>query len=250
MANLTYGMAQKLANTRKPDVQIGPAGLKFTFPFLTETVTDYRSAVPTGSGTGIDFICGAFIDNSQNAVQFTLFMEDSGQTILVPAYSQADFELIGLIGAPSVRIRGVTTGNVNVPVTFKNIIGQNTIWSILTPGSIPGVVTVNGSVIALPTNSGPVNRSLTTGALNTPQVLMPANAGRRYLNIMNPYANSAKTNGGLLTVGFGAGVVAGSPGGYDIGPGGSFSFDGSFLPTSQIWISASDAACVVSAMEA
>lgn len=225
-------------------------GLKYTFPFLAQNVTDYRDAIPTGSGNGIDFIVGAFIDNSANAVQFTLYMEDSGQTILVPAYSQADFELIGLIGAPSVRVRGVTTGNVNVPITFKNVPGQNTIWSVLTPGSIPGNVNVTGAVIALPTNSAPVDRSLTTGVLNTPQILMPANAGRRFMNIMNPYANSAKANGGLLTVGFGAAVVGGSPGGYDIGPGGAFRFDGSFLPTSQIWISASDAACVVSAMEA
>lgn len=250
MANLIYGMAQKLANTLRPSAQIGPAGLKYKFPFLTQNVTDYRDAIPMGSGTGIEMVVGAFIDNSNNAVQFTLYMEDSGQTILVPAYSQADFELIGLIGAPSVRIRGVTTGNVDVPVTFKNVPGQNTIWSVLAPGTIPGNVTVTGSVIALPTNSAPVDRSLTTGALNTPQILMPANAGRRYLNIMNPYANSGKPNNGLLTVGFGAGFVGGSPGGYDIAPGGSFTFDSSFLPTSQIWISASDANCAVSAMEA
>lgn len=246
--NNLFGVAQALKNRDYPSLN-KPSGLSFRFPFQSQAVTDFVYQIQL-QPVKLEWITGVFIDNSLNPQPFQLLLADTGQKITVPAYNQASIELLGLY-SDKVSVRGITTGNVDVPVIFLNYVpsGANSIWSVLDPGTVIGTITVNGTVTALPTMATSVDRSLTTGALNTPQSLMPANAARKLMHIFNPFSNGAMTNGGVLAVGIGAGVNVGALGAYEIGPGGSMTFDGFGVPTAQIFISASDANCNVSARE-
>jgi hypothetical protein len=159
--------------------------------------------------------------------------------------------LLGL-ASDKVSIQGSTTGNIDLVVTFLNYVpdSANSIWNVIDPNTVIGVVTVNGVVTALPTVSAFINRSGTTDAvLNTSTVLMVANASRRFMHVYNPFTNAVKTNGGILAVSFANGIHVGMAGAMEISPGGSLTFDGSAVPSQQIWISASDASCVYSAYE-
>jgi hypothetical protein len=242
------GTAQPLVNRYFPDKN-KPRGLRFTFPFLDQAITQFEYQLQL-QPAAMEWISGVFIDNSANQQQFQLLIGETGQRVTVPGYSQAVFELFGLL-TDKVTIVGVTTGNVNVVATFTNYVpdSANSIWSVLDPGTVIGTITVNGTVTALPTTGAPIDRSATIAAAGTPQSIAAANPNRRMLHIFNPMANAALPNAGVLTVGFGAGENYGDPGGYDITPGGSFTFDGSAIPSSQIFISSTDAGAVVSAME-
>lgn len=226
-----------------------PSGLRFLFPFNSDAVTNYNYQLQL-QPVKLEFITGCFIDNSLNAQQFQLIMTDTGQKVTVPAYSQGFFELLGL-SSDKVSIQGITTGNIDLTVTFLNYVpvSGTLIWSVIDPGTVIGAITVNGAVTAYPSASDSVDRSKSIAAANTPEQLMPANGSRRTANIFNPFANSALTNGGVLTVSFGTAKTYGQSGGYDIGPGGSFSLDGFGIPSEIVYISSTDAGAVVSAYE-
>lgn len=249
MANSLFGSAQKVRNREFPKLN-NPAGLRFTFPFNAFAVTSYEYQLQL-QPLGLEWITGCYIDNSQNAQAFQLIMPDTGQRITVPAYSQGVFELLGL-ASDKVSIYGTTTGNIDLTVTFLNYVpdSANSIWNVVDPNTVIGVVTVNGVVTALPSVGSFINRSGTTDAvLNTSSVLMNANASRRILHVYNPFANASKTNGGILAVSFANGIHVGAAGAMEISPGGSLTFDGSAVPSQQVWISASDASCVYTAYE-
>lgn len=248
MPNQLFGVAKSLANRLFPD-RNQPAGLEFTIPFNSNAVTSFTYQLQL-QNVKLEWVTGAYIDNSANAQPFNMTIGETGQQITVPARNQASIELLGLRG-DKLSFAATSTGNVDVKVIFLNYVpsSANSIWSVLDPATVVGTVTVNGTVTALPVVSAYIDRSLTTGALNTPQSLMGANAARRTFNIHNPYANSAKANGGVLTVAFGAGKTYGQAGGFDVAPGGSFPPPGMAVTNQQIFISATDATCVVSAFE-
>lgn len=249
MANTLFGVAAKVRNREFPSLN-KPAGLRFAFPFNTRGITDFSYQLQL-QPAGLEWITGCFVDNSQNAQQFQLIMSDTGQRITVPGYSQASVELLGL-ASDKVSIQGITTGNVDINVTFLNYVpdSANSIWSVLDPGTIIGTITVNGSVTALPSVGAFINRSGTTDAVpNTSTIVMPANASRRILHIYNPYENSAKTNGGLIAIAFATGIDVGEPGAMEVAPGGSLTFDGSAIPSGAIYVSSADASCDFTAYE-
>jgi hypothetical protein len=248
MANPFFGVAKALKNRLFPD-RNGPAGLQFTFPFRTNAVTLFEYQLQL-QPVKLEWITGAFIDNATNAQPFNLLIGETGQQISIPANSQGFVELLGL-NSDKVSITGRSTGNVDVNVTFTNYVplSGTVIWSVLDPSQIIGTITVAGTVTALPTMSDSIDRSATVAAANVAQSLMAANPARKLFNIMNPYANANLANGGILTVSFSASKVYGQVGGYDIAPGGSFNMSGFGMPNEQIFIAATDAGAVVSAME-
>lgn len=249
MANPFFGVAKALANRLFPD-RNKPSGLTFTFPFKTNNVIqfDYQLQLQP---VKLEWITGVFIDNGSNPQPFTLIIGETGQTMTIPANSQANLEVLGLIG-DKVSITGATTGAVDVPVTFLNYVptSANTIWSTLNAGQAIGTITVNGSVTALPTATAFNNGSGTTGGVaNTPVQVFAANANRRFLTLYNPYVNAPKANGGIVGVSFGAGLNVGQPGVLEMAPGGSLRFDGLGITSQSVFVSSSDASCVFSAYQ-
>ncbi len=240
MANNLFGVAQKVRNREFPSLN-KPAGLRFVFPFNTQGITDFGYQLQL-LPAGLEWVTGCFIDNSQNMQQFQLVMSDTGQRITVPAQNQAVIELLGL-ASDKVSIQGVTTGNVDVPVTFLNYVpdSANTIWSVIDPGTVIGSVTVNGSVTALSTVGAFVSGSgLTSASPDTPAQIFAANASRRILHVYNPFVNAALPGSGLIAVAFANGINVGDPGAMEISPGGSLTFDGSAIPSQAIYISSPD----------
>lgn len=246
--NPLFGVAQSLKNRDYP-VLNKPSGLRFRFPFATNSLTDFSYQIQLQPAK-LEWITGCFIDNSLNAQQFQLILADTGQIITVPGYSQASIELLGL-NSDKVSVRGITTGNLDITVIFLNYVppSANAIWSVIDPGTIIGTITVNGSVTALPTSSAPINGSGTLVAPNASVQVFAVNASRRLLQIYNPFVNAQLTNGGVIAVAFAAGIDVGDPGALEIAPGGSLTFDGFGVPSSAIHLSATDAGAVYSAYQ-
>ena len=219
-------MAQALANRLFPS-RNDPAGLRFRFPFNTEAVTEYGYQLQL-QDLKLEWITGAYIDNSRNNQQFTLVFGETGQTLTVPANCQASLEVLGLKG-DKVSIHGATTGNVDVDVVFLNYVpsSANAIWSVIAPGQISGTITVVGSVTPIPMLggfTGPVSNAITTGGVS--QTMFAAKADRRRFMIYNPASSAGQNVGGnppeILYVNFGANAGVNDGTSFEILPGGSF----------------------------
>lgn len=178
--------------------------------------------------SGLTFINGIFIDNSDNTTGFTLFNPVTRQKIFVPANSQASLALVTQSGTDNIEFIASSTGGVVVPVIFRNTEPiSDVIYSTIAAGTIVGAITVQGQVTALPYISGGVDaavQSITAGGVA--QSLFAANAARKGLMIANP-ASGAQQNLGVaapesLLIRFGANPSIGGNGTIEIAPGGYF----------------------------
>lgn len=230
MPNPFFGVAARLANRLFPQKN-APSGLRFSFPFATFATTTIENSIQL-QPAGLEWITGAFIDNSQNTQQFQLLIVDTGQRITVPAYSQASVELLGLI-SDKVTVRGTTNGNIDISVTLTNYVpsSANSVWNTLDPNTIVGSITVNGAVTINPNSSALLDASGNTGAANTPAQIIAAGAGRKYLHIYSMLSNTSK-----IGVSFGTGLNVNVAGVLELVPGGSLVFDGTAVPTQAVFI--------------
>lgn len=183
--------------------------------------------------SGLEWISGVFIDNSENLQQFQLRILETGQRYTIPAQSQASLSLLGIRGADKVSLYGTTIGNVDVPITLQNFEGTGLIWSVVDPGQIVGAITVNGAVTALPSVGTFVDGSGTIAAGNTSQLLFAANPARKGLYIYNLTSSNE-----ILGVSLGGALALDTPGIYEIYPGGSLNFDGLSVPGQAIFVNA------------
>ncbi len=177
------GRAQPLRNKTWPKLN-GPRGLNFNIPLNETARYEYKVQL---NAQGIEWCTGVFVDNSENPQAFFLTMLETGQKYNVPAYSQMSMSLLGIQG-DAFSLLAESTGGVEVPVIFMNIEGADVIWSVIDPGSIQGVVTVNGTVIMQPMLGAfteAATEEITAGG--TSQALFGANAARRKLIVYNPY---------------------------------------------------------------
>lgn len=230
MAMKLFGQAMQVANRFFP-TRNKPSALKFTFPFLDQTVTefDYRIQLQPA---GLEWITGVYCDNSSNSQQFQFIIQQTGQRITVPAYSQAAFEVLGLT-TDMVDIRGVSTGAINVDVYLLNYVpdSANSIWSVIDPGSVIGAVTVNGTVTTLPVCAAIGDSSTTITLGGTPQLVFAQNLTRRVLQIYNLYSS-----GEILGVSFGGALALDTPGILEVAPGGVLIYDAGFIPNQSVYV--------------
>lgn len=230
MGVYTHGVAIKVANRWYPK-RNDPSALQFIMPFQTMNVLEYSQRLQL-QPLGLEYVTGFFCDNSQNPQQFQFAILQTGQRVTIPAYSQGVFEILGTV-TDMVEIYGYTQGNVDVPVFLLNYVpdSANSIWSVIDPGSVTGAVTVNGAVTILPNTGAMLDGSGTIIAGNVPQVVLPANPTRRFLQIYNLYSSNQ-----ILGVSFGAGVNLDTPGLIELVPGGSLIYDGTFCPNQAVYV--------------
>lgn len=225
MANSLFGVAQALANRLFP-TRNSPSGLRFRFPFASMGVTEYSYQLQLQPAK-LEWITGAFIDNSRNTEQFMLVIGETGQRVTIPAHSQGAIELLGLI-TDKVSIYGTTTGNIDVEITFLNYVppSANAIWSVIDPGTVVGAITVNGQVTTTPlvgSFSAPTVNAIIAGG--TSQLLFGAAASRRRIIVYNPATNVGQgivSSPEILWINFGAPAAPDNGTSFEILPGGVF----------------------------
>lgn len=189
---------------------------------------------PLVQNGNIDFVSGAWVDNSANDQVLNIAVAGSKQNIIVPANTQGYFPMLSP-NNPIFTFSCATSPGLIIPVIFYNIPLLPYMWNASTGSGMPvtgdwltnaqlraTAVSVTGpltntqlratAVPVLLNGAVYVDRSIAslTGAS---EMLMTANSGRKVAFIQNVSANNMGVNltGGTAAVG-GAGTVTLIPG--------------------------------------
>lgn len=130
----------------------------------------------------MDFISGAWVDNSANALALTLRVSGSQQQVIYPPYTQGYLPLL----APDRPIFDVSCASspaLIIPIIFYNIpLLPYLINTQGQPVTVSGTVTVNQSAHAF------TDRSLTLDGTN--QTICAAGQANSYFILQNPTGNA------------------------------------------------------------
>lgn len=143
----------------------------------------------------ISFVQTVFVDNSLNSQPVTLTMANTNQKLQVPANSQGYLPM-ALSLQNSIIVQ--TTGGIVLPLQLFNFGIAPCVWSALSPisGGTGGTLPVSDAILESTVSGGAINTQVTgnispTGASGTitvggtAQVLLAANASRKYLRFQN-----------------------------------------------------------------
>jgi len=222
---VNLGPTKGIANIVIP--QQGPRVLACEINFAASPTVEVFTLLSTFMGN-IDYVQGAYVDNSNNPAQLTLLVNSTQQKIILPAYSQGYVSIL-FTQVPDLVVSS-TQANVTVPLHFYNVPIQGSIW--LTNDSAPG----SGGLTDAQLRASPVPVSMGGTAYTdrsiasltgSSQSLAAANANRKILFITNPGATEIWVN--LV----GGAAVANGAGSVPILPNGSILLDTS-APTGAI----------------
>lgn len=144
----------------------------------------------------LDFISGAWVDNSENAQALTLSVAGSQQRVVFPAYSQGYLPLLAP-NSPKFVATCATAPGVIIPIIFYNV---PLLPYLINTQGLP--VTFSGTLTTKRTGLAYSDRSI-ANLSGSSQTLMAANANREVLIIQNIAANSMGVNlsGGTAAIG-------------------------------------------------
>lgn len=176
----------------------------------TASEVDFDFSQPLDNGF-IDFISGAWVDNSANTLALTLQVAGSQQQVIFPAGCQGYLPLLAP-NNPKFIASCASVPGVIIPIIFYNVpLLPYLINTAGQPVTISGTVTVNQAAHAI------TDRSLTLAAGD--QILCAAGQANSYLIIQNPTGNgniSINIAGGDSTV---HGIVIPAGGSYELTKG-------------------------------
>lgn len=178
------------------------------FSSATSIDVDLSNATQAGS---IDFISGAWVDNSSSADTMTITVVPSGQELKVQPGFQGYFPLL-CPNDPKFTVSYPTSPGTIIPIYFHNI-------PLLPYSWFTGNSAVTGTIVQR-IGVAYTNRSI-AALSGASEVLMPANASRSVLIIQNIASHSMGVNmvGGAAAIG--------TAGTLTIPAGGSITFDNS-----------------------
>lgn len=210
----------------------GPKGIPITLDFSTASSIKI-DLLPEEVVQAIEFVQGAYVDNSSNGAALTLTFEITGQKLVVPANSQGTWPIL----APeSTKFTAATTPGAGVaPVLI--------LVNVPLPYSTWGPITVNAPALT-PARGAMTNRSGSIAVANTSQQLMAANAARTGLIIENPISAAGQGIGAVETLYInisGAAAVVDGGTSIELAPGGVYYSGAGPVPTSQINVIATSA---------
>jgi hypothetical protein len=242
---VNLGPTKGIANVVIPEQ--GPRVLACQLNFADTPTIEVFSLLSTFMGN-IEYVQGAYIDNSDNPNQLHLLISSTQQRITIPGRAQGYVSIL-FTQVPDLTVETVQA-DVNVYFHFYNVPIQGSIW--LTNDAAPGgagltdaelratPVPVSGPLTDTELRATPVPViASNTGAAYTDQsiaalsgateTLMAANANRKILIIVNPSLATIWVN--LV----GDPAVASGAGSIPILPNGSLIIDNS-APTSEITV--------------
>ena len=107
----------------------GPKALSIVAPFTTAIQSFDVNLLLTQTQLYMSLVQAAFIDNSANSAAVSITIEQLGQTVTVPANSQAYLPLLVTKNSKLV-ISSPVTGDVNVTVIFLNVPVPAAVWAV------------------------------------------------------------------------------------------------------------------------
>lgn len=161
-----------------------PSELYIPMDFSTTQTYSLSANVQEGirNVVGIEGIQSVYIDNSLNATTLTLTMNDTGQNIVCPAYSQAIFPVffLGFV----LTFTATCVGGQFASVMFLNTREQAQIWAARSTAA--GTITVSGTVFTVPDGVSATSRNVSLSSNATTKQIMAANASRKRFILFNP----------------------------------------------------------------
>jgi len=191
-------------NGYAPSPESGPKALPYRFDFSATNRIE-GDLLNENTLNVMQFVQGMYVDNSDNAVPFTLLFRVTNQRIVVPANSQGTYMVLAPDQTQFVASMSSAPGRF-VDVLFLNVPTAYTQW---------GPVEVNATIEPRPLVAPASNFGGTIAVANVAQQLFPANtiAVRRW--VQNPSSNV-----GVLNINVGGGQIELTPGqSYDTGAG-------------------------------
>ena len=163
--------------------------LKLTIPFFSQSISTYttRLAVSETSQNihNMDNIRSVFVDNSQNANNFTLSILDTGQLLVCPPYAQAIFPIY--FGTLDLQFNAsLSAATADVTCIFTNTNEDAMLWSTRSISAGSTAVTVSNPFVTVsPYNSATVDKSGAISIGGTAITAANANSSRKRFMIMN-----------------------------------------------------------------
>jgi hypothetical protein len=221
----------------KRDVPVveGAKGFIINFDFTSSSLF---SLVINAHDYGISFIQTLFIDNSNSSTSTTITFVGTTQKVVCPAYSQGFFPI--LLNGPQLSATISCSGSVVVPIQFINQYIEMYLWSVQTPGSIPGTVTISGTVTTNPLAVTMTSKAGNIAAGGSSQTLMAANGLRRGLFIQNPTDETGQgiANREPLYINYTSAAGVNDGVSIELQPGAALTFNGNTCPTSLVTVNA------------
>lgn len=174
----------------------------------------------------MDALKTIFLDNSLGSTRVTLTNDTTQQKIVLPPYSQGFFPF--LQNGDVVNVSVNSSGGQIVNYTLLNTLLELAVWNVNNAADPAGVVTVSGNVVNTPSPVGCIDRSASIPSANTSFTIVPANAARKRLLIVNPASAVGQGIPANESVYIDFGVNAGVDNGVSIElqPGGSYDTGG------------------------
>ena len=176
-------------------------------PLIIPQSADLRTAdsvdfdlSPAIDNQTLDYISGAWVDNSANALPFTLTVAGSQQQVIFPAGAQGYLPLLAP-NNPKFTGSCPSSPGLIIPIIFYNV--PLLPYLINTAGlPVSDSVSITGTVDVARVGKAYTNRSI-ANLSGSSQTLMAANAAREILIIQNVAANNIGVNlaGGTAAIG-------------------------------------------------
>lgn len=108
--------------------QMGPRAIPITVDHTSDDDVNIDLSALVRDGV-VDYVSGAFIDNSENAAELILEVDGgTGQQVKVPANSQAYLPVLS-VNPPKFISRTTATGGLYIPIIFYNVPMLPYVWS-------------------------------------------------------------------------------------------------------------------------